>query len=126
MNQILAIAIGGGIGSVLRHYSISILGVLTGAVFPYSTLFVNVVGSFLIGFIVELVALRWQAPSTMQLFLVTGFLGGFTTFSAFSLDIFKLAQTGHTLQAAGYAVLSVIGSFLALLAGVFIVRGVMG
>ena len=123
MNMILAIALGGALGSVLRHYSIA---ALPGDSFPYGTLFVNVLGSFLIGLLVELGALKWQVPLEVRAFLVTGILGGFTTFSAFSLDIFKLIDTHHSPTAAVYVAASVGLSILAVFGGAWVVRGMVG
>lgn len=124
MGMVLAIFVGGGAGSVLRHFSILGASRLFGEAFPYGTLFVNVLGSFLIGLLVEGFALKFQLPAEMRALLVTGFLGGFTTFSAFSFDFFRLVETGHAVSAAVYAAVSVFLSILAVFAGVFLLRGV--
>jgi CrcB protein len=122
MNTILAIALGGALGSVMRHYSIA---ALPNENFPYGTLFVNIVGSFLIGFLMEMMALKWQVPLETRAFLITGVLGGFTTFSAFSLDVFKLAETGHAVTAIAYVTSSVALSLCAVFGGAYIVRHVV-
>lgn len=124
MNMIFATALGGALGSVLRHYVITAGGRLH-EFFPYGTLIVNVVGCFLIGLLMELMALKWQVSLEVRALLVTGFLGGFTTFSAFSFDFFKLVETNHVLAAAAYVAASVFLSLLAVFAGVWIVKGVM-
>lgn len=125
MNLILAIFVGGGTGAVMRHYAgIGARGLL-GEAMPYGTLFVNILGSFLIGVIMETFALKANLPGTLQAMLVTGFLGGFTTFSAFSLDVFKLVETGHVPTAALYVAMSVFFSLLAAFAGVYMMRGVL-
>lgn len=124
MSSILAIAVGGGIGSVARHYAASAMITLFGEAFPYGTLFVNVLGSFIMGVLIETMALRWQVTPEMRAFLVTGFLGGFTTFSTFSLDVFRLAETGQAVLAALYIALSVFISILAIFGGVWLIRGV--
>jgi CrcB protein len=122
MKTILAIALGGGLGSVLRY------GVNAGAVkmfglnFPWGTLIVNIAGSFLIGLMTAIFAGYWQPSPEMRLFLVTGFLGGFTTFSAFSLDFATLWQAGDFSQALGYMLLSVILSISALFFALYLVR----
>jgi CrcB protein len=74
----------------------------------------------------ELGALKFQIPLELRALLVTGMLGGFTTFSAFSLDMFKLIETGHAINAALYALASVALSLAALFSAVYIVRGVTG
>lgn len=123
MKVLFAIAAGGALGAVMRHYVV-ILGGKAHAFFPYGTLCVNVLGSFLIGFLMEMMAQKWQLPLETRAFLTTGFLGGFTTFSAFSFDVLKLAETGHAPAAAFYAALSVGLSLFAVFSGMWIVRGV--
>jgi CrcB protein len=125
MNMLLAIFLGGGAGSLTRHYSVLMASRFFGDVFPYGTLAVNIIGSFLIGAIVESVALKYDMSLEMRAFIVTGFLGGFTTFSAFSLDFFKLAEAGHMPMALVYAVFSIFLSLLAVYAGIFLMRGVL-
>jgi CrcB protein len=120
MNMILAIALGGGIGSVARHYAVSLFS----SAFPYGTLLVNVLGSLIIGLFMELMAQKWQVSLEIRAFLVTGFLGGFTTFSAFSFDVLKLVETNQYIPAALYVFLSVGLSLAAIFAAVFLVRGV--
>jgi CrcB protein len=113
MSQTLPlIALGGALGSVLRYLMVSALGA------PIGTLAVNVLGSFAIG-----VLFVWlDARDGWQVFLMTGVLGGFTTFSAFSLDTLKLIQTGQTLQAAAYAGVSVALSLAAVALGVALMK----
>jgi len=123
--MMLAIFLGGGTGAVARHYSILVATNLFGEAFPYGTLFVNVAGSFLIGLIMEVTALKWQVPLEVRALMVTGFLGGFTTFSAFSLDVLKLADTGHYLTAAAYVAASVFLSLLAVFAATHLLRAVL-
>lgn len=123
---IVSIFAGGGLGSVSRHYAMIGVSKMTGADFFYGTLAVNVIGSFVIGALMEALALRINAPVEMRAFLVTGFLGGFTTFSAFSLDFYKLMQAGQPVTAALYAAASVFFSLLAVFAGVYLIRGVLG
>lgn len=125
MMMVFGIFIGGGIGAVLRYYSTVFARLLLGDGFPYGTMFVNILGSFIIGVILESVALKWSLTATQQAFIVTGILGGFTTFSAFSFDIYRLANTGQLISAAVYACLSVFLSLLAVFGGAYLMRGVL-
>jgi CrcB protein len=118
------VALGGAIGAVLRHASNLAAIRLYGVGFPVSTLFVNVAGSFLMGVLVSALALR--GGMHLAPFLLTGILGGFTTFSAFSLDAVTLWDQGETLTAAVYVVVSVAASILALVLGGLLARAVMG
>lgn len=123
MNTILAIAGGGAIGAVLRH-GFNVMAVrLLGHGFPWGTLGVNVIGSFIMGVLIALFAHFYTPSPALRVFLVTGFLGAFTTFSTFSLDAVSLYERGDIGQAAGYIVLSVVLSVAALVAGLVIIRG---
>ncbi|MEO8465990.1 MAG: fluoride efflux transporter CrcB [Gammaproteobacteria bacterium] len=104
----LLVAIGGALGSVLRYVCSGMALRLFGAGFPYGTLFVNVVGSYIIGMAGAFVIAEGRAFTTLdfRLFVVTGILGGFTTFSAFSLDTLTLARGGNLSGAAVNVVLS--------------------
>lgn len=121
-NTVLAIAIGGGLGSLARHYLSSAIYQLTGPTFPWGILIVNVLGAFAMGLIVELSALKLNLSPELRAFLTTGMLGGFTTFSAFSLDAALLIERGDWLNAGTYIVGSVVLSVTALFAGLFLVR----
>lgn len=120
----LLVFVGSGLGGVARF----LVGVaalrLVGAAFPWGTLAINVVGSGLMGVVVGLLAFRpeadWIAP--VRLFLTTGILGGFTTFSAFSLETVLLWEGGETSAALAYAAASVIVSVAALAAGLLAMR----
>ena len=113
----LIVFLGAGIGGALRH------GVNVGAArlfgfgFPFGTLIVNVVGSFAIGLFAGYFAFRPGIGQHMRLFLTTGLLGGFTTFSAFSLDTALLIERHHYALAAGYAAGSVLAGLIALFVG---------
>jgi CrcB protein len=119
---LLSVFVGGGIGSLARHYSIAAAKILFGDAFPYGTVFVNVLGSFIIGVLMEYFALRFGSPVRIQALLVTGFLGGFTTFSSFSLDVFRLADTHQAMAAAAYAAASVFLSLAAVFAAAHLLR----
>lgn len=122
MPQILLVFLGGGLGAIAR-YGVSIgLGRLTGAGFPWPTLLVNVAGSFAMGLVVAWFALRGEGGQDMRLFLTTGVLGGFTTFSAFSLETMLLYERGAVGFALAYVLASVILSVLALAVAMALVR----
>ncbi len=108
---ILSIALGGALGSVLRYLAVSALGAPWGVA-------VNVAGSFAIGVLYVLLASR----AALAPFLLTGILGGFTTFSAFSLDSLKLWESGQPAQAALYVAASVLLSLAAVAAGASLAR----
>jgi CrcB protein len=114
MSQTLPlIALGGALGSVLRYLMVAAIGA------PWGTAAVNVLGSFAIGALFVLLDTR----TGWQLFLMTGLLGGFTTFSAFSLDTLKLIQAGQPGQAALYVLASVALSLTAVALGVALAKG---
>jgi CrcB protein len=115
--QWLAIALGGALGSVLRFASVSYLTPLLGFRFPIGTFAVNILGSFLIGVAYVLLVEKTTLPAEWRLFFITGILGGFTTFSAFSLEILKLFQEGNVLTAIAYASSSVILGLLMAFVG---------
>jgi CrcB protein len=114
--------LGGGLGAALRHGVNIAAARLLGTVFPYGTFFINVVGSLAMGLIAEFFALKSGLPQHWRLFLTTGVLGGFTTFSAFSLEAALLYERGQVAGAAIYVVASVVLAIGALFAGMAIVR----
>ena len=122
----LIVFLGAGIGGALRHGVNLTAARLLGASFPYGTLTVNVVGSLAMALIAEFFALRSGMSQEWRLFLTTGILGGFTTFSSFSLDAMTLWERGETLSAALYVLASLVLSFGAFLFGLWIVRTLMG
>lgn len=122
MNMILSIAAGGAIGSVLRHYAGRLMLSVFGDGFPYGTLFVNAAGSFVMGVLVGLFAHAMNPAQEMRAFLTVGLLGGFTTFSSFSLDVVTLYERGEFASAAMYIALSLILSLAGIFAGLFFVR----
>lgn len=124
MQSTFLVFLGAGLGGVMRHGVNLAAARLLGLGFPYGTLIVNVVGCFAMGAIAGWLAFRggagWSQP--LRLFLTTGILGGFTTFSAFSLDSVVLWERGATALAAGYVLISVAGSIGALVLGLAAVR----
>jgi fluoride exporter len=123
--QILIVAVGGAVGSVCRFLTGVVVTRLVGPAFPWGTLTVNVVGSFAIGFLAELVARKLNASMEMRLLIVVGFLGGFTTFSSFSLDTIALIERGATAAALSYVLASVVISLLATFGGLAFGRAVL-
>lgn len=118
----LIVFLGAGLGGAMRHgVNVATLA-LFGSGFPFGTLGVNIVGSFVMGVLVEWFALKVDPGAPWRLFLTTGILGGFTTFSAFSLDAALMLERGSHWAAAGYVLLSVIASIGALFAGLMLVR----
>ena len=118
----LIVFLGGGIGAALRHGVNLAVARWLGSGFNYATLFENVSGSFVMGLLVGYFAFKGGASQHWRLFLTTGILGGYTTFSAFSLDTILLYQRGELALAALYAALSVGLSVGGLLAGLAVVR----
>ncbi|WP_089270741.1 fluoride efflux transporter CrcB [Puniceibacterium sediminis] len=120
---LLQVALGGALGASSRYLTGLATIRLIGPGFPWGTLTVNVVGSFLMGIVV--VVLAQTVGNRYAPLLMTGFLGGFTTFSAFSLDAVTLYERGALGLAAGYVLASVILSLLALMAGLLVARGIL-
>jgi CrcB protein len=119
----LIVFLGAGIGGALRHGVNAGSARLWGYGFPFGTLIVNVAGSFLMGLLAGYCAFRPGIGQHARLFLTTGILGGFTTFSAFSLDTALLVERHAYGLAAGYAVGSVVASVSALFFGLAVFRG---
>lgn len=122
MMQILAIAAGGATGAVLRHFLNTGILAVTGATFPLGILVINVLGSLVMGLLAGFFAHVHEPSQTLKVFLTVGVLGGFTTFSAFSLDAVLLWERGEVLQSLAYVLCSVVFSIAALAAGLFLIR----
>jgi fluoride exporter len=114
MNYLL-VFIGGGLGSTLRHIVNVVSPRLLGTAFPYHTFIINITGSIVMGLIAGYLAFKGEASQPWRLFLMTGVLGGYTTFSAFSLDAVLLYERG----AIGLALFYVLGSVVFSIAGLF-------
>lgn len=125
MRLLLLVCAGGAIGSGVRHLVNVGAYRYIGTAYPWGTLTVNIVGSFLMGVVMETVMLRYSDSVELRAMLATGFLGGFTTFSTFSLDFFHLMQRGETGAALLYAAVSVMVSILAVYAGFAAARVVL-
>lgn len=125
MKLVLLAAAGGAIGAASR-YLVGITAIrLLGHGFPWATLSVNILGSFLMGVLIEAWALRYDAPQELRVFLTTGILGGFTTFSAFSLDFVTLYERKEYGSALLYLLGSVSLSIIALFAGLYLMREIL-
>lgn len=125
MSHLLIVALGGAIGASLRHLTGLAALRLFGHAFPWGTLAVNVVGSFVMGVFIELLARRLNASNELRLFIATGLLGGFTTFSAFSLDAIVLWERGEAVHTIAYIAASVILSIGGLFVGLSLVRSLV-
>ena len=123
MLPLLYVMVGGAVGSGARYLTGRAMLSLLGPDYPFSTLAVNLIGGLLMGVLVGVLA-RNTASETWRLLLGVGVLGGFTTFSAFSLDVVTMIERGAIGVAFGYVLVSVIGSIAALFAGLSAVRAV--
>jgi CrcB protein len=123
MGTVLAVGVGGGLGALARYY---IAGWVqpAGSQFDWGIFVVNITGGLLMGMIVEASALRLNLSPELRSFLTVGILGGYTTFSTFSLDSALMLQKGQYELAAAYMIGSVVLSILALFAGLWIIRAV--
>lgn len=122
MKTLLMVALGGAAGASGR-YAVDVLATHFGSgAFPWGTFAVNAVGSFVLGSLAALMAFTWTPSAELRAFLVVGLLGGFTTFSAFSLDVVLLVERGRLALAAGYLLATVVASIGGLFAGLRLVR----
>ena len=119
MERVLIVFGSGGAGCVARYLVALAVGRRG---FPYATLAVNLAGSFLIAFLLELALSRKTIPANLQLALTTGFLGGFTTYSSFNFETTKLVLDGHTARGLTNAGATLIGGIVAGLLGLWVAR----
>jgi CrcB protein len=124
MTHMFLVMAGGAIGSAARWLTGRWMTAAFGAGYPYGTLAANLVGGLAMGLVVAILTRVGGATDNLRLFFATGVLGGFTTFSSFSLDTVTMLQRGDLGVALGYALVSVIGSVCALFAGLYLVRAV--
>jgi CrcB protein len=122
MNTALAIAAGGAAGAVLRHFLNNAVTGMAGGDFPWGILAINILGSLAMGLMVGFFAQFHDPGQTVKAFLTVGVLGGFTTFSSFSLDAVMLFERGAIIQAAAYVGASLIVSLAALAGGMYLMR----
>ncbi|WP_156460848.1 fluoride efflux transporter CrcB [Sphingomonas sp. Leaf339] len=121
MPSLFLVMLGGALGSGARYLTGRAMLALFGPDFPVGTLVVNLIGGLFMGLLAGILA-KTTAGEPWRLFLGVGLLGGFTTFSAFSLDVVSLAERGQPGVALGYALISVLGALAALVAGLAISR----
>ena len=124
MFNLLLVMLGGAFGAGARHLVGRTTLAWFGPGYPWGTLAVNLIGGLAMGLLVGALARIGEGSEQWRLLLGVGVLGGFTTFSAFSLDVVTMAERGDWTAAAGYVLISVIGAVAALLAGMAVVRAV--
>lgn len=122
MNSLLTIAVGGTLGCWARYGMTGAMQAAFGRSFPIATMSINVLGSFLMGFLFILTLERLSISPPLRAGMLTGFLGGFTTFSTFEMEALLLTQQGSAAKAALYVVLSVVLGFVAAFGGAFAAR----
>lgn len=122
MNAVLMVALGGALGASGRYLAGSVIGHFWGGAYPWATFAVNSAGSVLLGLLAGFMAFAWTPSPEMRLFLTVGVLGGFTTFSAFSLELVLLLERGRADLAALYLVSTVVVSVGGLFAGLRLAR----
>ena len=125
MMMIFAVAAGGALGSVARYMLSGFTTDIVSSSFPWGTLSVNVLGSFFMGAVVTYMALAWNPSAEVRAFLTVGLLGGFTTFSLFSLDVINLWERGASMAAMSYVLISIIVSLFAIILGIMIVKAIV-
>lgn len=122
MNPLLLVAIGGALGSVARYGAASAVNRFAQAPFPWGTLAVNIIGSFLIGLLMVLLMKAGEWRESSRLLLVTGVMGGFTTFSSFSWETWKLVEDGRLVMAMTNILASVVICLVATFAGAMLAK----
>jgi len=122
VKDLLIVSAGGALGAASRYLVVVSATRLLGLNFPYGTLIVNIVGSFAMGALLELMALVWNTSMQTRLFLAVGFLGAFTTFSTFSLDVAFLYERKAYVLTAVYILASVVLSIGAFFAATWLIR----
>ncbi len=122
VNMLLYVALGGAFGAVGRFLVMSQVGQMIGHGFPYATLVVNILGSFILGAFLEISALVWSPSPEIRAMVVVGMLGAFTTFSTFSLDVYTLINRGDMSMAWLYIAVSVLLSVGAFFAAITLFR----
>ncbi len=121
-----AVALGGALGSVMRYLLDGFIQSVVRSDFPFGIFIVNITGGLVMGLLTELMALKWNVSLEARTFLITGVLGGYTTFSTFSLQSALLIERHAYGMAAVYIVGSAVLSIVALFAGMWIVRVIYG
>ncbi len=125
MHQIALVFVGAGIGGVLRFLFGKAALQMLGAGFPFGTLGVNIIGSFIIGISAVFLTKHTQHQHIIQYFLMIGVLGGFTTFSSFSLDVIRMIEHSRFMEAFAYILASVVFSIMAVFVGMVFARQIV-
>lgn len=125
MNQIALIFFGAGFGGVLRFLFGKAVLQMLGAGFPFGTLGVNIIGSFIIGISAAILTKHTEHQHFIQYFIMIGVLGGFTTFSSFSLDVVRLIEHSRFIEAIAYILASVVISIAAVFVGMVFARQIV-
>lgn len=126
MSEVIYIAVAGGIGAVGRYYMAGLAHRWLGESFPFGTLIVNVLGSFIIGFVMQTGISTDLIPRSLRLAITVGFLGAFTTFSAFSYETLGYLEDGSWLMAGTNILANVVPAIIAVLSGVLLGRTMFG
>ncbi|KAA0681095.1 fluoride efflux transporter CrcB [Roseomonas genomospecies 6] len=124
-STLVAVALGGAVGSAARYLLMTVVGHWFGTQFPYGTLVVNAVGCFTMGVLAELAALVWSPSPELRALVMVGVLGGFTTFSSFTLDVGVLVARNALPAAAGYILASMVLTIAGFFAGLAVVRSLV-
>ncbi|WP_420549449.1 fluoride efflux transporter CrcB [Curvivirga sp.] len=122
MNMIFAIAAGGAVGALARHFFAHWVNSQMVGHFPWGIMLCNILGAFLMGALIEMSAIHWSLSQELRAFLAVGILGSFTTFSTFALDTVLLMQRGQSLLMILYVGVSVAGAIIALMLAMMLVR----
>lgn len=125
MKLIIAIAVGGALGAIARHFVTYQVTLLFGHGFPWGTLVVNILGSFILGGLTETLAIAWSPSEALRGFFTVGILGAFTTFSTFSIDVISLYQRGEWITGSLYMLGSVALSLVGFVIGLRLLRLVL-
>lgn len=124
----LYLFLAGGVGVSARFFSVKVVSGIFGVAFPYGTLVVNVIGSLLFGFLSWYILQRWSANlnvDALRVIVLTGLLGGYTTFSAFSMEMLQFFQSGQMMKALSYMMASVLICVFACFAGLVLAKQIV-
>ena len=125
LQMVLYVGLGGALGAILRFLTMSAIGHYFHGSMPWGTFAVNIIGSFILGALLEVMALQWSPSAEMRAFMVVGTLGAFTTFSTFSMDVYYLLDRGAILHGLLYVTASVVLCVVGFWAGITLLRGVL-